>query len=506
MNNRVAHAKAMQKQVKHDGNILMLGCGAVARASLPLLFQLIDFDPKKLNIIDFVDVSNNITTYLDKGAHFHKLTITPDNYESILSKYLKQGDLLLDLSWNIDTCTLLEYCHENGILYINTSIEVWDPYTSASTLQETTLYHRHKNIRSMIQNWGKTDVQPTAILDHGANPGFISHLVKKGITDIVMQKLIPSDKVSETQKEKYLEYIKNNYFNWLAQEIGLKVVHISERDTQITTKPKRPKEFVNTWSVEGFIEEGVAPAELGWGTHEKTLPHNAVTHKTGNKNQICLKSRGLATLIKSWIKSGPIIGMLIRHGEAYSISDRLAIFPNEEPINYIHNPKRHIDRASNAIYRPTVHYVYCPCDGALAAIHEFRMNEYVPQKEQRILYNDIISGTDELGCLLMGDFGLWWTGSLLSIDETRAIIDPQDNEINATTLQVASSVVASVIYAMCHPNVGICTADDIDHQEILELAGPFWGPIWSGEIVLSAQEAKKISGYQFKDFHVTEMD
>jgi homospermidine synthase len=27
--------------------------------------------------------------------------------------------------------------------------------------------------------------------------------------------------------------------------------------------------FVNTWSVEGFVSEGLQPAELGWGTHEK---------------------------------------------------------------------------------------------------------------------------------------------------------------------------------------------------------------------------------------------
>lgn len=504
MQQRIAHAKSMPKQVIHNGNILLLGCGAVARASLPLLFQLVDFDPKKLKIIDFVDVSESIATYLAKGAQFHKFTITQDNYESTLSKYLKPGDMLLDLSWNIDTCALLDYCHKNGILYVNTSVEVWDPYSKEGTLQEATLYHRQANIRAMIRDWRENDVNPTAILDHGANPGFISHLVKKGMEDIVHQKLIPSRNISPEQKEKLLGYIKKNYFNVLAQKIGLKVVHISERDTQITEKPKWPKEFVNTWSVEGFIEEGVAPAELGWGTHEKQLPHNALTHASGNKNQICLQSRGMNTLMKSWIKSGPIMGMLIRHGEAYSISDRLAVFPDEEPTSYIHHPLRHNDRTEPALYRPTVHYVYCPCDGALVSMYELRMQNYEAQKEQRILYNDIISGTDELGCLLMGDFGVWWTGSLLDIDETREIINPQENEINATTLQVASSVVASVIYAMRHPNVGICTADDIDHREILDLAGPFWGPLWSDEIALSAQEAHKIRGFQFTDFHVNE--
>ncbi len=504
MENRIALARSLSSQVTFPGNILMLGCGAVARASLPLLFQLIAFDPQKLTIIDFVDVSSRIATYLEKGAQFVTMHITPENYRTILSSYLKPGDLLLDLSWNIDTNELLQFCHDNGILYINTSVEVWDPYKSVQRQEETTLYHRHQLMRAMIRSWPETDLNPTAILDHGANPGFISHLVKKGLSDILHEKVIPSPMVSNAEKDRLLLYHENNYFNLLAQTMGLNVVHISERDTQITGRPKRPNEFVNTWSVEGFIEEGVAQAELGWGTHEKTLPHNALTHATGNKSQIALNTRGLATLMRSWIKSGPIIGMLIRHGEAYSISDRLAVYPAEEPISYIHSALRHTDRTNSALYRPTVHYVYCPCDGALASIHELRMKEYEPQKDQRIMYSDILSGRDELGCLLMGSFGLWWTGSLLDIDETRQIINSTENEINATTLQVASSVVASVIYAMRHPNVGICTADDIDHREILKLASPFWGPIWSGEIVLSDEEVKRIKGYQFQDFHVNE--
>jgi homospermidine synthase len=54
-------------------------------------------------------------------------------------------------------------------------------------------------------------------------------------------------------------------FPKLAQELNIRVIHISERDTQITNKPKEVNEFVNTWSPEGFYEEGVAPTELGWG-------------------------------------------------------------------------------------------------------------------------------------------------------------------------------------------------------------------------------------------------
>ena len=55
-------------------------------------------------------------------------------------------------------------------------------------------------------------------------------------------------------------------------KLGVKVIHCSERDTQITDRPKQVDEFVNTWSIEGFREEGTTTAEMGWGTHEKQLP------------------------------------------------------------------------------------------------------------------------------------------------------------------------------------------------------------------------------------------
>ena len=58
----------------------------------------------------------------------------------------------------------------------------------------------------------------------------------------------------------------------LAQRLGVKGVHIAERDTQRAKSPKPRNVFVNTWSVEGFLSEGMQPAELGWGTHETWTP------------------------------------------------------------------------------------------------------------------------------------------------------------------------------------------------------------------------------------------
>ena len=59
--------------------------------------------------------------------------------------------------------------------------------------------------------------------------------------------------------------------------------------------------------------------------------------------------------------------------------------------------------------------------------------------------DEIIGGADILGALLMGHaYNAWWTGSDLSIEESRRLVPHQ----NATTMQVAISVVAAVLWMM----------------------------------------------------------
>ena len=58
----------------------------------------------------------------------------------------------------------------------------------------------------------------------------------------------------------------------LMQSLGVKGVHIAERDTQAGRDAKPIGTFVNTWSVEGFVSESFQPAELGWGTPRALVP------------------------------------------------------------------------------------------------------------------------------------------------------------------------------------------------------------------------------------------
>jgi homospermidine synthase len=445
--------------MKFDGKVLIVGLGSVSRCTVPLLFKHIEFKKGSVTVMDFADIENPVRKIRALGARFVKDRITRDNLGALLGKYVGSGDMIIDLAWNIDCCEILQWCRDHNVRYVNTSVEVWDPYEGATDKPpvQRTLYVRQMAIRRMIESWGSNG-GATAVLEHGANPGLVSHFTKQALEDIAGKWLAENKKKS--QRRVLIEDAVNKHeYNRLAQHLGVKVIHISERDTQISDQPKKVNEFVNTWSIEGFHEEGIAPAEMGWGTHERTLPAGAQVHQAGPMNQICLSNMGVRTLVRSWVPCGEIVGMVVRHGEAFSISDRLTVWEDGLPV-----------------YRPTVHYAYCPCDAAINSLHELLMRQFSLQEEQRIMTNEITEGRDELGCLLMGhDYDSWWIGSLLDINETRKLVPGQ----NATTLQVAASVLAATLWMMRNPASGVCLPDDLPHTEILEDARPYLGPFIS---------------------------
>jgi len=133
------------------------------------------------------------------------------------------------------------------------------------------------NLRRMTSAWSEPG--PTAVIEHGANPGLISHFTKQALLDIA-QRALAEDKFSGAQREKIAHHAKARNFNHLAHQLGVKVIHCSERDTQITDQPKQVNEFVNTWSVEGFREEGTTTTEMGWAPMKKSCPPSPSNMRT----------------------------------------------------------------------------------------------------------------------------------------------------------------------------------------------------------------------------------
>lgn len=181
--------------------------------------------------------------------------------------------------------------------------------------------------------------------------------------------------------------------------------------------------------------------------------------------------------------------MVIRHGEAYGISKNLTVF-NEE------------DNNNTVLYRPTVHYAYLPSDSTISSLVEFRMHNYQLQPKLRILNNEIIDGADEVGVLLLGGHyvSAWWTGSILDIDQARALVPEQ----NATTVQVAISIIAALKYCMKYPNRGICLPDDLDDEEVLDICIPYLGTWVSQPAQWPPAKDPIRNGWQFTSFQLVD--
>jgi homospermidine synthase len=430
------------KHVAFGGRLVMVGCGSIGQGVLPLLLRHIDLPVEKITIVTADERGTGEAAEL--GIRRIQTALTRDNYVAVLTPLLGPDDFLLNLSVDVSSVALIKLARERGALYLDTCIEPWvggytDPSLSPSQRSNYALRESAIALREAPA--------PTAVLTHGANPGLVSHFVKQALLDIARDTgagtEVPADRAGWAA---------------LAETLGVKVIHIAERDTQVSDKPKEPGEFVNTWSIDGFVSEGCQPAELGWGTHEKALPHDGRRHEFGGGAAIYLMRPGASTRVRTWTPlEGPFHGFLITHNESISIADYYTVGEN-----------------GTARYRPTVHYAYHPCDDAVLSVHELNGKNFHQQARQRLIVEEITTGIDELGVLLCGHAkGAYWYGSRLSFEQTRALV-PHNN---ATSLQVTVAVLAGVIWAIENPDRGPVEADEMDHARVLEICAPYLGDV-----------------------------
>jgi homospermidine synthase len=422
----------------------MLGFGSVGQSVLPLLLRHLALQPQQILILAAAATGSGIAR--EFGVPFRQQAVTEANCFPLLAPHLEAGDFLLNLSVEVSSVALIALCRQRGALYLDTCIEPWaGGYTDPSlSLSQRTNYALREQALALRQGHAEA---PTAILTQGANPGLVSCFVKQALLNLAADSGQPVDSARPP-----------GFWGRLARDLGIRVIHIAERDSQTAMQGRQRDEFVNTWSVAGFIAEGVQPAELGWGSHERHWPADAARHGYGCDAAIYLERPGLATRVRSWTPlEGAYQGFLVTHGESISMADHLSLYDQGQ-----------------LQYRPTVHYAYQPCDDALLSIHELAGKNWHPQSRQRILRDELVDGADELGVLLMGSArGVYWYGSRLSNHAARQL----SPFCSATTLQVAAGVLAGVVWALQHPRAGVMEPDDLDHETVLRIASPYLGEL-----------------------------
>ena len=434
-----------------SGPIVIIGFGSIGRGTLPLIERHFDYDKSRIVVIEpkLSDAGRDI---LEKhGVPVIEKEVTAQNYRDILEPLLTEGEgqgFCVNLSVDTSSLEIMRMCRDLGVLYIDTVIEPWPGFyfDKNAGMETRTNYALRETIRrEKANNPGGT----TAVSCCGANPGMVSWFVKKALIDLAVD-----------LDMNFTEPAAEDRKGWgqLMKKLGVKGIHIAERDTQRSKEPKPMDTFWNTWSVEGFISEGLQPAELGWGTHEKWMPENAHMQKKGCKSAIYLAQPGSDTRVLTWCPTpGAQYGFLVTHNEAVSISDYFTLRDKEGKVEY----------------RPTCHYAYHPANVAVLSLHEMFGNGGTPQSVYHILdEHELVDGVDELGVLLYGHKkNAYWYGSQLSVEEARKLAPYQ----NATGLQVTSAILAGMVWALENPEAGIVDTDEIDYRYCLEVQMPYLG-------------------------------
>ncbi|MGZ9097307.1 MAG: homospermidine synthase [Micavibrio sp.] len=433
-----------RQHAKISGPVVMIGFGSIGRGMLPLLERHFAFDKKRFVVIDPDDSHRHLLD--ERGIRYIQAAVTKENYRELLTPLLTEGEgqgFCVNVSVDVSSLDIIKLCRELKALCIDTVVEPWPGFyydTDADPAKRTNHALRETVRTEKQRNPGGT----TAVSCCGANPGMVSWFVKQALLDIARDTNF--EHTTPATREEWAE---------LMQDLGVKGIHIAERDTQRSAALRPIGTFVNTWSVEGFLSEGYQPAELGWGTHEKWKPATARDLK--DSAGIYLMQPGANTRVRTWCPTGPQYGFLVTHNESLSIADYFTVGTKNDPQ-----------------YRPTCHYAYHPSDDAVLSLHELFGSGIMPEKHHILDESEIIAGNDDLGVLLYGHAkNAYWYGSRLSIEQTRQLAPMQ----NATALQVTSALMAGMVWALENPNQGIVETDEMDHARCLELQKPYLGNV-----------------------------
>src|SRR5215469_12919250 len=196
------------KFFKFKGRIVIVGFGSIGQGILPLILRHIDMRKEQITIVTAEDRGQKEAK--DMGARFVVEPLTEQNYAAVLEPLLSAGDFLLNVSVEVSSIALIEFCRGKGVLYLDTCIEPWpggytNPDLSPSLRSNYALREKALALRAASSGG------PTAVLTHGANPGLVSHFVKMAMLDLAEElgvKAAPSGR---------------NEWAALAAELGIKV-------------------------------------------------------------------------------------------------------------------------------------------------------------------------------------------------------------------------------------------------------------------------------------------
>ena len=481
-------------KLNKNQKIVFFGCGSVAKCCIYYLNKFLKYKPDQVIIIDKDEKTQKFPSIVEivrHGAKFLHFEIKRSNLQWLLDDKLKmkKDDIIIDLTTQTPTYQIFVEARIRNILYINTSIEddhevvdgnITCPINNGIFLQHVNL----QLLAEKTKDYGNT----TAIIEFGMNPGLISVFVKQGIMNLAKQVVKYRKAKGKRVSQMMVDYIEKKNHKKLAKMLGLEVMHCSEIDTQLP-KIIKPEQFINTWSCVGLITEGLEPAEIQVGTHEKMIPfsknkvHQAIPQllitDTYGKD---IKFESIAPLkINSddSVTFTKFTGRCIHHGEGISLNRYLGSFK----------------------YAPTMHYVYKLNPYTEKIIDEYTPDQLInvmndPEKWKVLnMFDDKIEGYDNVGALFISrknpftekdELFYFWTGSILHTDYTKNVL--KDQYFGPTVIQVMAGVLSGVVWMLKHKNRGLCFGEDIDDKFVIKMSKKYLGKYYSRPVIVSKED------------------
>lgn len=380
--------------------------------------------------------------------------LSRDNIEDVFEDEIGNNAYIIDLSIRCDTLDIVNQCDKYECLYINTSLDRWDnEYDEkdknwGDDLKKETLYTLSKHVRN-----GKKG-KMTCCVNHGMNPGLISHFVIKTLEYMALNN-------GQGNNEEWIKLIRDKKYNIIAEKLGLSLIQISERDTQVSKKVTTEKKYINTWSVVGLMDEAVDPVQITLGTFERLIPDVSVIDN--ESGQLILPIRGYQLRTISYEpKGGKLSGCCIPHAECYSLGE------------FLQTDK----------YRPSIYYSYLVPDNAKIMLHYL---DFSTMEKYKILRSDEIKhGYDSVGCLCYFRntkkkdkiTNVVWNGTIISNDFAKKI----SHEINATCIQVAISILAAMNWSIQNPHMGYIEPEQVDSSFVMKYCKDYLGETYIQDV------------------------
>lgn len=453
--------------IKFEGRIVQFGFGAVGKSFFEKLSKEIKFNENKYFVVTMDKYE--FDAYVNLGglvSNFIVSQVTRDNFRRVFEPLLSSGDLLIDFADTVGTRDICEWCAERNIMYINTGEADWPDHWYC-IFEENELKN---GLKQKYAGSNTMNLHPI-VLQHGNNPGLVSHFVKAALAYIVH---------TQFKKDKVLKkLVKTGKFNEVARALGVKMIHVNDIDLQQLKDEYNDKLLFSTWCTDSFWFEMLSEATANIGTHEEIDYEEDCNFVNRQKGFLEFKKLAADKKCRTYYPGGLFEGFMVPHEETVTIAKSLAVSENGETV-----------------YRPTVVFLYSPCVYASNYFKNAKVNDYpepdlqkpldcenengrtiirgyvYPENFEMVYQEKIASGTEYVGVLLLGDnFEPVWVGNRV---ETAFLYKDKKTSYwqTPTITPVAMSALAAVCWMLKHRDKGgIFFPDDIeDYQEIIKLA------------------------------------